>query len=368
MSLTRQRELRSPNPASKFVEAKCAEDQGHFQYYKKSENKGEKGEYIKIDFSKKGFFILDYELVSIRGYDEVKKMSIYSNEIRCNEQGWNNEHELTVMGKPIGDKQKPIVIAKGSYNQVKETATNKYKGKFTRCVYAMSEDGELIHISMSGGVFSAFKDAIEDNRSEIHERWVRVKEWKAGKKGSVKFMRPVFEFGDPITAEEYNKAAELDTNLQEYLDQYMERGGSHLTEESNSDESQTFDIKQWRKYSENGNPALGVLSVEDLMSLKLHLEERGDIDSLMYECVSEGVREFTEIVETESWKQRTNAAGKSLEAMSIAELKEALGRINSTSPAHPRKFDVQAAIDAKEAEAGPSKFVDDDDDDNSIPF
>lgn len=350
MSLTRPTAKKSINPATKFVKAKCGSDMGHFEYYEKDKNDPKKGVNRKIDFSEKGFFILDHELATIKGWNEVGEFSIISNEIRTSEFDWAHSGLLTVMKYPKSGSKS--VIAKGSYSEVKDEARSN-GGKFTRCIYAI-HDGELIHISLSGVSFSSFVTSIEENPSEIHERYIRVKEWKEGKKGAAKFLVPQFEYGDPITEEEFAKAAEIDKNLQEYLDGYMKVSNKNLEEVK-------FDPNNWREFKENGKPALGSLTIQEIESLKLSLEEDpSNFDTPLYDCVCTAIQEFQSILKDGSWRDQVNSKGENFESLTAQSLKEALIKINQTAPSHKLKLFVEAAIEAKLAEQGPEEEYDED--------
>lgn len=361
MSLTRKTEQRSKNPATKFIVAKCGDEQGNFEHYEKDENDPKKGVSVLIDFSKDGFFVLDYELASIRGWNDDDKYSIYSNEIRTSGMDWAESQILTVMKKPQNGKK--TLLAKGNYSSIKDEI-KKADGKFNRCVYAMNSKGELIHLSLLGVAFASFMENIENASSEIHQRWIHVKEWKEGKRGAVKYLKPIFSYGEKISDKDYNQAEKLDTILQEYLDGYLKSQGEHLEEK----EEASFNTKEWREFKEEGKPKLGSLSIEEIQSLKLQLEEQGDVDTNLYACVGQAVYDFQSLLKTEEWKERKNSAGVTLDKMSLQELKEALIKINSTNPSHVFKLSVEAAIESKFAESGPEEEYPMEDIEDIVPF
>lgn len=355
MSLTRPSTKKASNPAVKFVQAKCGQDMGHFEYYEKDKDDPKKGVSKKIDFSKKGFFILDCELAFIRGWNDDEKFSIISNEIRTSDFDWSSSQILTVVKYPKSGKKS--ILAQGCYQEVREKS-QKEGGKFNRCIYAV-HDGELIHISLSGVAFASFMENIENNPSRIHENFVRVREWKEGKKGSARFLVPQFEFGDAISGDEFEEFSKIDTELQEYLDAYMTKPEG--LPENNDHEG------DWRTFKENGKPPLGSLSIKEIESLKLSLEEDPiNFDTPLYDCVCKAIHEFQTILKDGSWRDQENSKGKKFEDLDIQELKEGLIKVQQTAPSHKIKLFLEAAIEAKMAEQGPEEDYPVEEDD--IPF
>lgn len=366
MSLTKKLPTQSSNPASKFIECKAGGKQGYFQYYKKNEN-GEGGENIKVDFTKKGFFVLDNNLQSVGGYNEknkAAKFQIIGNEVRVfNDDGSLAHATIKVMGYPLDKQQPKFVIAEGTWKEIKEAVEAK-EGHFVRPLYSMDADGELILIKLSGAAYSSFLTSIEDKKQNtkdeagnprIHGYWIRVKEkWEEKTNGQTDYLVPQFEWGDKITQEEYDKAAELDTKLQTHLESYFKRGtSSEAVEKSGSaggtpaTEEPSFDIKNWRNFREAADQLfLGDLPMGEILRIKERKEELGRVDTVLYECLGQAAYDYQQLLKTGSWKEEVDKGGKKMGDYTLPELKAKLKQIEEFDRVEVRLLPVRQSLEA----------------------
>ena len=130
----------SSNPAKKFIE--WGGKEGVFKYYDKS---SETNVILPLPL----YIIPLDQLTTITGYDDVKKMGIYSNEVH-----YTNQEELHVR------YQDGKTVCKGLYGDISGDIA-KAKGKFCRSVYAamISSDGgemELVNFKLYGSALGPF--------------------------------------------------------------------------------------------------------------------------------------------------------------------------------------------------------------------
>ncbi len=356
------------SPVRRYMKVKSGNNMGWVEYYIKPETKEGKGETVKVDLSKKGFIVLDNNLFSISGYNEPGKFQVSSNEVRQKDERGNILDEVLHVVKYKDGKREKLVS--GPYSQIKEMVKSPaIDGNYTKCIYLMSEDGEIDHLQLHGVGYAAFLENIEKNDADIHRRWIKITGWEHGKRGIVEYEKPIFAYGDEITAQETEKASELCAKVDTYLDGYMSRGGSTSEPEDLKSQAEPFDTKNWREFKEEGKPQLGSLTIGEIQSLKLTLESTGDVDSDLYNCCAQATYDYQQILKTGSWKEKKNAEGVTLEKMSLSQVKEALAKISIKAPSHSSKIFAEAAIECKQAEAGPAvvdvEVLGDDDD---VPF
>lgn len=149
------------------------------------------------------FIVLDV-LNIIGGFNDDEKSGIWSNEVRT------NDDELTV-------RTKKGVLAKGSYNAIKDRVKAD-GGKFGNSVYiAYQEDGEMTlgNLQLLGAAVSEwfdFKKGVYLDR----DPGVQIASWEHRTKGRNEFEVPVFKSMD-VSPESMKAATELDEALQAYL-------------------------------------------------------------------------------------------------------------------------------------------------------
>lgn len=377
MSLTKPIPIGNANPAGKFITCRSGQTQGYFEYYKKSTEEGAKGENIQIDFKEDGFFVLDYNLMSVTGYNDDDKYRIISNEVRCKDDEGNIINPTLTVRRYYDKGGKKDILAKGPYNEIKDFVTSKsIGGKYTRCMYVMLKDGTMAHIQLHGTAMAGFLEQIEKNAGDIHKRWIRVVDWKQGQKGQTIFLTPQFAYGDKISDAELTKASILDNQLQEYLASYLKRGGE--LPKSDADETKTatdhtqrtFDTRDWRRYREfEDQPFLGSMSARQLFQLKGDLEDKGDTETLLYDCLGQFAYDHQNIQTKGLWKEKTNKDGITFDKMSLSDLKKGLEIIQKADPTNKNKLFIEIAIECKEAEQGePAKEYIPQDEDDDIPF
>jgi hypothetical protein len=192
---------RTVNPVQKFIQFKG--DTGEFVYFDKETEKN-----IKVDMPI--YFVVLDELTTIKGFSELMKSGIYSNEIS------DLRHETLNVRSFKGHLN--IV---GKYNDIKhEIKANG--GKFCKSVYAMlikgKNDYEQVNFQLTGAAFSAWLD----KKFNTEQYGVIVKDVQQEKKGSIDYFIP--KFGRLNVNTGVDKAAkDMDAKLQDYLTAYKNR-------------------------------------------------------------------------------------------------------------------------------------------------
>lgn len=288
-------------PAKKYIKYHGGRDpedpgkfEGTFTYYDKEEGD------VEIDLTEP-FIILDgctfgSQLFSVTGWCEAYKVYAWSNEVR------STEDEIVVR---LFDKKKTVLL-KGPYSEIKQEVKD-YGLKFTRCVYLVFEGSEEInHLSLSGGAFRQWAEAIESEPDKIASNYVHFVESEKGKKGTVKFWNPVFKFGDEISDEHGELADKADKRLQEYLDKYFKKD----PKETPVYDRENTDTDSWafiplESYDSDDDRELGQLDLDDLNKIREDLEEKGEEDGTFYQFVCRACKEKREEQKKEETKEKT---------------------------------------------------------------
>lgn len=209
----------NPNPATKWFEWNG--ETGAFRYYDKEAKKTVP---VPLPFT---FLLLD-ELAVVRGWHEPSESGITSNEVR------DTRSEPFVVKSFKGGK-----IAEGFWSQIRDRVGNE-GGRFNANLYiaykeTMNGQSELKigSLMLHGTALSSYFDwrKEEGNDKEnvggklVPVRYVHgiaVKKFAEGKQGKVVYRYPVFEI-TPTHEKTDEAAAELDKDLQKYLDGYFKR-------------------------------------------------------------------------------------------------------------------------------------------------
>jgi len=354
MSLSKPVE-RTVNPAKKFIKWEGDPDKGYFSYYDKEKNQN----FELKDFK---FMVLDQDLFSIKGYDKPEKTTYISNEVRTN-------HDLIIINA-YKDKKR-TEFKRGTYEHLKDAIKGNNSLNFTKSLYVMTPDGELVHIDLKGSALGSwFNDITSSNL--ISSNWIYVKEVKEGKNGIVKYAYPVFGFGEKVSEADYKKAFKIDSEvLQPYLEAYLLKNGSSTTkgeapqphdEGSYSQEVPEFDTSEWRKFLHPiSKKALCHYHKGELIDIKIGLEQDGDTENNpFYDCVGHAVYEYQQGEKT--WQDKALRDGRKLKDVDLEELKSLLTRMDAQAPEHEAKISIENAIEAKT----PSPMIGEDD--AEIPF
>lgn len=361
MSLTRKRATAQRNPAELFIGWKGGRLQGFFEYYDKEAEDpktGKKGMRVPIDLSKIPFIVLDKDLFSITGYNDITKETFQSNEVR-------DINDILVV-KSWKDKKGKVVM-KGSYADLKEAIKNNRDLKYTRCVYVMLKNGKFAHIQLNGKTLFEFGSSIESS-NYITERWVRHSGTEEAVRGSVEYKFAKFEFGDQITEEEFTQAAAIDEKLQAYLDEYMKNSakGDASTPDNTHGESQAFDPRQWRKMTTPQGEALCDLSLKELEDLAQSIAEEG-AEGPLFEAVSQAMADWGRAIQ--GWKDKQDSNKRPLTDYSYQELKEATEKVPTS---HGAYIFLAAALEEKKPEQTTHSLAEEQeeewDEEDSIPF
>jgi hypothetical protein len=148
--------------------------------------------------------------------------------------------------KSYGNKKenlKPLNIAKGVYKDIRSKVIDA-GGRYHRSIYAVTNDLEIINISLKGAAVSEYSNFMDEVGQDyvFTKNWIEVAEAKEGKKGAVKFTSPVFSKSTAI--KDVKKLQPFATTLQEYMNEYMTKP---TTERVNS----TVDAYEASKESED---------------------------------------------------------------------------------------------------------------------
>lgn len=217
MSWLEREETKSKNPAKKFLEWKS--DDGCFSYYDKelkkylledgkTENEIKEGNLaiVKVELPFK-FVILEH-YHTVKGWNDASESGIYSNEVFS-----IGSKELNVKSFKGGE------IANGLYKENKPKIKDA-GGHYARSIYAVTNDLEIINISLKGSGVSSYSDFINEiGDQNFDKNWINVKEAKKMKKGKIDYSVPVFEKSTAI--KDKSKLLPFAEELQEYITDYM---------------------------------------------------------------------------------------------------------------------------------------------------
>ena len=199
MSWLERPQQKSSNPATKFLQWKSEEK--IFSYYDKST-----GENIPVPLPFK-FVILEH-YHTVKGWNDATESGIYANEV------------LNIGSEPITVKafKGKGNIADGLYKENKHNI-NAAGGHYARSIYAVTQDKEIINISLKGSAVSSYSDFINEHGDYNFDKyWIEVNNAEDRKKGKVKFSVPIFTKGSPITKRE--DLMPFANTLQEYMLEY----------------------------------------------------------------------------------------------------------------------------------------------------
>ena len=202
MSWLKRKETKSKNPAKKFLSWKSEEK--CFAYYDK-----EKEENVLIDLPFK-FVILEH-YHTVKGWNDASESGIYSNEVF---QIGNEELQVkSFKGGKIAEglykDNKPTIVAAG--------------GHYARSIYAVTNDLEIINISLKGSGVSSYSDFINEiGDLNFDKNWIEVTEAKELKKGKVNYSIPIFKKSNAI--KDRSKLEPFAEELQDYMIDYKSEG------------------------------------------------------------------------------------------------------------------------------------------------
>lgn len=193
-------ERTNTNPAKKFLEWKSNDK--CFSYYDK-----DKKENVNVELPLQ-FVILEH-YHTVKGWDDDSESGIFANEV------WSiGTEELNVRSLKGGN------IAKGIYKDIRERIRGA-GGHYSRSIYAVTPDLEIINISLKGSGVASYSSFINDfGDHNFTKNWIKVTGAKEEKKGSVKYSTPIFEVGAEIKNVEAIRP--FAQELQEYILSYLE--------------------------------------------------------------------------------------------------------------------------------------------------
>lgn len=201
MSRKSEFQSQNPNPAKRFLEWKSNDK--CFSYYDK-----DNGENVKVELPFK--FLVLMEFHTVKGWNDASESAIYSNEVK-----YIGKEEVDVKSFKGGR------IAKGIYKDIR-TQVQDAGGHYTKSVYAMTEDGQIINLQLKGSAVKEWSDFTKKTRKRLYDEWVEVTEAKQMKKGSVKYSVPVFKFNTSLNEMQVKIADENYDELKAYMEKYRD--------------------------------------------------------------------------------------------------------------------------------------------------
>lgn len=211
MSRLRRPEVKSSNPASKFLEWKSNEKK--FSYYDKGEKKQ-----VFVELPLKFAFIEHYH--TVKGFNDSEQSGVYSNEV------YSIANEKMKVKTFSG-----VEISDGLYSENK-TKIKAAGGNYYRSIYGVTPDGNLINISLKGSCIGGisnkkslskkecqgYSDFYNKNSNLISSKWVEIKGFSEGKSGTINYSIPNFEIGSELTKDEDEIVCKVADVFQEFVD------------------------------------------------------------------------------------------------------------------------------------------------------
>lgn len=196
----------TPHPCQRWFE--WDGDSGVLKYYDK-----EKKENIRLEKPDFGFILLD-QTSSIRGYNDKKKISFRSNEIRD-----TGKDVLTVKSSDS------LLVAQGIYSQIRDRIVAA-GASFRVNLYMAFKNGagalSLGCIQLKGSSLNSWIEFSKKNRPQLYKQAIKITGHSEHKTGKIVYRTPVFALG-PVSEETNNQAIEVDQFLQEYFQSYFAR-------------------------------------------------------------------------------------------------------------------------------------------------
>ena len=193
----------SVNPTSKFLEWKS--NNKSFSFFDKDNKQNVE---VKLPLT---FMVLE-EYHKISGFSDSDQTGIYSNEVL--QIGTEEMEVKTFKGR---------IIAKGLYKDIKG-AVNAAGGNYHKSIYAVTNEWELINISLKGACVSQWSQFVEKGAwKRLADEWVSIESAEDHQKGMVKYSTPNFAFNISLSDAEYKNVEEKATLLQEYMNKYFKK-------------------------------------------------------------------------------------------------------------------------------------------------
>ena len=200
MSWLDRPEKKQTNPAVKFLEWKSEE--GKLSYYDKEK---QENVFVDLPFS---FVILEH-YHTVKGWHDESESGIYANEVFA-----IGTEELKVKAFKGG------LIKEGLYKEIKDKV--KAEGAhYCRSIYAVTNDLELVNISLKGSGVKSYSTFVNDVLKGDHnfdKQWIKITGAEEKKKGKVKYSVPVFEISSKI--KDKSKLEPFAEELQNYMIEY----------------------------------------------------------------------------------------------------------------------------------------------------
>jgi hypothetical protein len=194
----------APNPSTRWFEWNG--EKGLVRYYDKEAK-------TNMDVALPFKFLLLDQLGSVRGWHELSKSGIHSNEVRD-----TRADILIVKAFKAG------VLAQGIYRDIKDRV-NAVGGSFNANCYIAFKNGNEMSIGsirFKGAALGAWMEFTKAHRGELTKKAVVIHGTTEGKKGRIIYRMPAFTTAD-VAPEAARIATALDAELQAWLAGYLKR-------------------------------------------------------------------------------------------------------------------------------------------------
>ncbi|MBO9613392.1 MAG: hypothetical protein J7619_11885 [Dyadobacter sp.] len=195
-------EFRPSNPAERFYDWRS--DENAFCFYDKDMD-------ARIPAPLPFKFLILRQSIRITGVDKQTNQQILSNEVRS-----VSKETLNVRLKDGN------VLSSGFWSQIKEEV-NAFGGHYTKIIYAMDADGNMICLRIRGKGLQAWGDTVGKNQRRQRDEWISVIEYGEDFYDEKPFSWPLFEFGGSLSKEMSQRGDELYEELDAYYKEIENR-------------------------------------------------------------------------------------------------------------------------------------------------
>lgn len=192
----------NPNPATRFLEWKG--NNKCFEFYNKDLEKRER---VNLPFR----FLVLKEMHTVKGWNDASESGIFSNEVKF------------IGNEPLNVKSfKGGEIATGLYSEIRSQVRDA-GGYYVKSIYIMTEQGEIMNISLKGSSVQEWGEFTKKTRSRLSDEWVLVDEYEEKIKGATIYWVPKFKFNNSLSDDEAKLADDAYGVLEAYMVKYLKK-------------------------------------------------------------------------------------------------------------------------------------------------
>jgi hypothetical protein len=192
------------NPAKRFLSWKS--EKNAFIFWDKNEKK-------EVDVKLPIKFVVLKMFNTVKGYSPKYNAEIWANEVE------NLRTDELRVGYFENGKIKELF--KGKWNDIKDKVAG-IGGKFSKSVYALDENGDIINLQLFGSGLNNFFDL---STSQMYNLFVTAKKSEQKKNGGIKYNSPVWEFGEQIDDKTQDLANKKWQEVVDYYKEYSKQVG-----------------------------------------------------------------------------------------------------------------------------------------------